>query len=949
MTSVIQASFNSGEWSPKLFARVDMQKYRSGAALLENFFVDYRGGASTRPGTKYILQCFNSNENVRLIPFQASFAVGYVLEFGHGYIRFYFNSTPVLEPAFPITGVTQANPATLSVSGFPPWGVGNWIFVEGVGGMTQLNDRYFNMNTFDSINMALGRIIDDANINSTGYSAYTTGGTAARVYTINSPYTSDQLHDIKFAQNVNQMILCHPEHPPYVLTLVAANNWTLLPIVFGSSAAVPAAPTITTTLAAGTVFYSYVVTSVDGSGQESNQSSPGSLSSIQDLRTVAGSNKIAWSAAAGAVAYNVYKADVSYFGVVAVGTIYGYIGSTEATEFVDSNIAADFSQTPPIAKNPFLGQGIASVTVTASGTYTTVPTVTFTGSPFTIVASAAAVLQVHGTPTVGAGGTGYAINDTVTFADNVTLVVATVGGGGAVATFYNIAVPGSNPGQIHFGSTPSNPVPQISTSGSGTGATTNLVWGVGLVEILNPGTGYTTVPTVVFSSGAATAFAIVSATATGNPTVPSFFQQRLILAAPLANPQTFYMSRPGSFFNFDVSSITQPDDSITGTLVSGQLNTIRSMVSQTSGLLMFTDRNSWIINGGNGQGSPISPTALVANAQSFNGISNVPPIIANFDVLYVQAKGSIVRDSAYNIYANVFTGTDISAIASHLFYGHTVDEWAWAEEPFKVVWAIRDDGVMLTLTFLKEQEFIGWAHSTTAGNFKSVCTVVENTDLAGEVDAVYTVVERLIDGHFLKYIERISERVFTTGVADAWCVDCGIGYVGAPATNFSGAEFLAGRTVTGLADGVIVPPFVMNTAGTFTLATPASKVTVGIAYNCDLQTLPLEIGDPTVQGKVKKINSVDVRVAETLGLSIGSDFNSLTPMKDLIRGNVSTMLVGQASQIVTDLVDGDAGTFLDPTYTIPGQYCIQQSNPYPATILGVIPSFDIGDNGARPR
>jgi hypothetical protein len=59
------------------------------------------------------------------------------------------------------------------------------------------------------------------------------------------------------------------------------------------------------------------------------------------------------------------------------------------------------------------------------------------------------------------------------------------------------------------------------------------------------------------------------------------------------------------------------------------------------------------------------------------------------------------------------------------------------------------------------------------------------------------------------------------------------------------------------------------------------------------------------------------------------------------------MLVGQTSQLVTDLVDGDARTFLDPTYTVPGQYCIQQSNPYPASILGVIPDVDIGDGGAR--
>jgi hypothetical protein len=266
--------------------------------------------------------------------------------------------------------------------------------------------------------------------------------------------------------------------------------------------------------------------------------------------------------------------------------------------------------------------------------------------------------------------------------------------------------------------------------------------------------------------------------------------------------------------------------------------------------------------------------------------------------LYVQAKGSIVRDSAYNIYANVYTGTDISAISSHLFYGFTIDEWAWAEEPFKVVWAVRSDGTMLTLTFLKEQEFIGWAHSITNGSFKSVATIVESTTTAGKVDAIYTVVERTINSTLVQYIERVVERTFPNGVTDAWCVDCGVGYSGVPASSFSGGEFIGGQVVTGLADGVVIPPFTMPTNGSFTLATPASVVTVGLAYTCKLQTLAIDLGDPTIQGKVKKINYVDVRVADTLGLSIGSDFDSLVPMKDLIIGNVSSTLTGQASQIV---------------------------------------------------
>ena len=85
----MQKSFNSGEWAPQLYSRVDLEKYKSGAALLRNFFVDYRGGASTRTGTEYVLQAYKSASKVRIIPFQASISVSYILEFGDFYVRFY--------------------------------------------------------------------------------------------------------------------------------------------------------------------------------------------------------------------------------------------------------------------------------------------------------------------------------------------------------------------------------------------------------------------------------------------------------------------------------------------------------------------------------------------------------------------------------------------------------------------------------------------------------------------------------------------------------------------------------------------------------------------------------------------------------------------------------------------------------------------------------------------
>lgn len=933
---VIQASLNSGEWSPKLFARVDMQKYKSGAALLENFFVDYRGGASTRPGTKYVLQCYKSATAVRLIPFQASFEVGYVLEIGDQYIRFFFEGAPVLETATTITS-EAAGVFTDAGHGYAD---GEWIFA---------GNSYYIIDNATTNTYTLTTLAGVA----VAVNPFTLPTSAQRVYTITSPYAAADLRRIKFAQNVSQLILCHPSYAPQVLTLISATNWTLLPISFGTSAPIPTSLGLTPSASLGgagpfVAWYSYVITSIDASGQESVPSAVAGIGPYADMRVTSGTMGLTWAASPGAVSYNVYKAGISYNGVIPVGAAYGYIGTATGTAFVDDNIAADFSQTPPVAKNPFEGSGVDHVTVTAPGTYTTVPVVSFTVAPSTVAGSASAVLMVQGTPTVSAGGAGYVIGDLVSFTNGVTLIVKTVAAG-AVTSWEAVTIAPSSPGSVTSGSTPSNPVAQVTTSGAGAGATASLVWGVGAVLILNSGAGYTFAPTVTFSAGAATATAVLSTTSNGYPSVPGFFQQRLVLAAPLGAPQTFYMSQPGAYFNYNVSTITQADDSIAGTLVSGQLNTIKSMISQTSGLLMFTDRNSWLINGGTGPGSAVTPFAIVANAQSFNGTSDVPPIVANFDVLYVQSKGSIIRDSTYNIYSNVFAGTDISALASHLFYGYTVDEWAWAEEPFKVVWAVRSDGVALALTFLKEQEFVGWAHSTTLGSFKSVATVVETTTDAGEVDAVYWVVERDINGSTVQYIERFAERVFPNGVEDAWCVDCGIGYSGAPTTSFSGAEFLAGETVTGLADGVVIPEFVMPADGAFTLTTAASKVTVGLGFTAKLQTLPLDMGDPTIQGKVKKINAVDVRVADTLGLWIGGEPANIVPMKDLIQGNVSSMLTGQNSQTVTDLVNGDARTFMDPRFTVPGQYYIEQSGPLPATILGLITDYTIGDTGKQAR
>src|SRR3974390_3535439 len=396
-TPVIQTSFNSGEWSPALNARVDIQKYHSGAALLRNFFVDYRGGATTRPGTKYI-QKANSN-TVRLIPFQASFAVTYMLEFSPGYIRFYNNGAPVYESATSITAA-GGGPPILFTDPAPGYANGDWIQA---GGNTYIVAGAAT-NTFT---------LTDLFGNAINANPFTLPVAAQRVYTIISPYVNaSDLPQIKYAQDVNLMFLCHPNYPAQVLTLNTATSWTIAACNFAPTIAAPTGLAIAQSGTASTFTVSYIVTSVDADGQESLASVP--VQNGTTSNSGGTTNTVSWTAVTGppaAASYNVYRTINSATGTIPTGTPYGFIGTVTSNKIIDTNITPDFSQTQPVTNNPFLGQGVQNVNLTNPGTlYTSVPTVNFTAAPGGgVTAQGYATLTVYTTAGIPASSPNWPI------------------------------------------------------------------------------------------------------------------------------------------------------------------------------------------------------------------------------------------------------------------------------------------------------------------------------------------------------------------------------------------------------------------------------------------------------------------------------------------------------------------------------------------------------------
>jgi len=272
------------------------------------------------------------------------------------------------------------------------------------------------------------------------------------------------------------------------------------------------------------------------------------------------------------------------------------------------------------------------------------------------------------------------------------------------------------------------------------------------------------------------------------PGTVQYYQQRLVYANTINQPDTYFMSQPGLYSNFDSAIPTVNSDAITGTPWGVQINGIQFMVPSIQGLLAFTGNGVWLINGGNSVA--ITPSDQNAQAQSQVGCSSiVPPLFINLHLLYVQSKNSIVRDIAFNFLTNVFTGTDITVFSDHLFSGYTLSQWAYAEEPYKTVWAVRNDGTMLSLCYIKEQEIQGWARHDTNGLFVSVCSVIEPPDnedvsyaIEPPVDAIYVVTKRYIPGSvsvpagvWVYYSECMNNHIWQN-IEDCFCVDAGLFY-----------------------------------------------------------------------------------------------------------------------------------------------------------------------------
>lgn len=279
------------------------------------------------------------------------------------------------------------------------------------------------------------------------------------------------------------------------------------------------------------------------------------------------------------------------------------------------------------------------------------------------------------------------------------------------------------------------------------------------------------------------------------PSAVGYIQQRRAFAATNNNPIGFWLSRSGSPYNFFVSRPVVDSDPILASLSSEEVNKVEHLFELKFGLMLTAGTEIFIQ--GDGQGV-ITPFSINASTQSQYGSSPIRPLKVGDVLLFTQALGSFIRDFSFDFAIDGYRGNDITVFASHLFEGYQIVDWGYQKVPDSLIWVVRSDGVLLCCTYIREQQVLAWSHHDfTNGTVENVCCIPENGEYA-----VYLSIKRVINGSTVRYIERMSSRIWSDPI-NASYLDCFAKYNGVNATtNGITLSVLSMLIVTGVNDTI---------------------------------------------------------------------------------------------------------------------------------------------------
>lgn len=922
MPIYIQPSFARGELSPSLYGRVDTSIYGIGLRTARNVIIEAGGGVSNRAGTIFKGPAALHNADPRLIPFQFNTTDKYMLEFGELYMRVLRGGAYVLEASKSITAATAANPVVIT-SASHGFSSGEEVSIFDVLGMVELNSRRYlvanpTANTFELTDQVTG-----ANVDGSAFTAYTSGGSVAKVFQLTTPYAVADVMLLKYQQTADVMTLTHNGYETRELTRTGHTSWTLSVPEFVPSAAFPTAVAITVN-SAGTTTYRYRVT---------------------------------------AVAENPFEESLP--GVAAAKTI---TGITQANPAVVTSAAHGYSNGDEIHIDSIVGM------------------TELNGRRFTIANVAANTFELEGEDSTAytaysSGGSAYATFAITTLAhatviDNTISWVSTGAGKYTVYREKNglFGFLGETEGSS-FKDTNIDPdlsisPPKFRNPFFGDG---NYAGAVGYYEQRRALGGSINAPDTTHYSQ------------TGNPsnyTTSSPQQADDAITASLASGEvneirhyvpgtdllimtsgSEWRVNSGQDVGFAADTLRQKPQSFWG--VSHHRPAIAGDV-----VLFITENNSSLRSLGYSlekdrylgvdlgivsdhllegrtivdaafSTSPAPRQYLVLDDGTMLTVTYNPSqdMVAwtRWDTLGKFTRVAVLRNEASSTEDAIYVVTKrfvngnwvryIECVSSRIFEipedCFFVDSGLSLDSPVDITGITAANPVVVTAPShgFSNGDEVDLSDIIFLPQFDSVFSETQPDQLNGRR---YTVASSTANTFALSGVDGTAHVAYVEG-----------GKARKAVSEIRGLHHLAGESVVVLADGNVISSHTVDSTGKLTpdLTRKASRVHIGKRFISDLETLDVESPNGTIQSVKTKVTRVTLRMKKTRGLFVGPRFDKLREMK--FREN-------EAMGAPTALKTGDKTITLDASWASNGRVCVRQMFPLPMTILAAIPNLDIG-------
>lgn len=412
------------------------------------------------------------------------------------------------------------------------------------------------------------------------------------------------------------------------------------------------------------------------------------------------------------------------------------------------------------------------------------------------------------------------------------------------------------------------------------------------------------------------------------PRAIGVFDSRLWLAGTKKKPNTLYGSKTNQWEDFSVSSPVVDTDALNLAINDGQVNAIRWLEMHKGALFAGVSDGNHRIYSSDKASSITSKTAVREKIQT-EGSSTVQGRQIGDAIVFLQDGGRQILELAYEYTTDGWRSPNLNLLARHITKRYPITAMAYQRRPDGIVWFLREDGVLVGITYKREEKVVGVHRHIIGGCNAKVEAIATLPSPDNARDDLWMIVSRTIDGETKKYVEYLTSYEEFYDQEDCFYVDSGLTYEGTPKTVITGLEHLKGETVSILADGAVVPNQVVTSDGKITLPRAASKVHVGLPYVSKLKTLRIEAGQAagTAQGKMKRIDTVILRVVDSLGGKVGTDKSQ----EQIVCRSTATPL-GQAPALISD----DVKVQFDGGWDDDGQVVIIQDQPLPMNITAII-------------